>query len=88
MKLHKYCGENDMYFYQFASPVEIFPTETAVQDDVNIFTVVSLFPGEKGENIILLNEIKISLFVPKLTRFHCAQYNNVILKIYVQCYSF
>lgn len=73
---------------KFASPVQIFPTETAVQEDVNIFSMLSLFTGEKGENIILLNEIKTSLFVQKLSRFHCVQYNNVILKMYVHCYSF
>lgn len=37
MKLHKNCGKNERYFYQFASPVEIFPTDTAVQEDANIF---------------------------------------------------
>lgn len=71
MKLHQNCGKNDRYFYQFASTVEIFPTETAVQEDVNIFSMVSLFTGEKGESITLLNKIKTSLFVPKLIRFHC-----------------
>lgn len=55
MKIHKNCGKNDRYFYQFASPVELFPTETAVQEDVNIFSMLSLFmfTGAKGENIIL-----------------------------------
>lgn len=49
---------------KFASPAQIFPTETAVQEDVNIFSMLSFYTGEKGENIILLNEIKTSLFVP------------------------
>lgn len=71
MKLHKNCSKNDRYFYQFASPVEIFPTETAVQEDVNIFSMVRLFTAEKGENLTLINEIKTYLFVPKLIRFHC-----------------
>lgn len=67
MKLHKNCGKNDRYFPQLVSPVEIFPTETAVQEDVNIFGMLSLFTGEKGENIILLNEIEIFI-CPKIVK--------------------